>query len=92
MRSPFAAILLELVPLGSSYVSTLSLQEVPDYFAGPAMAKTITQETRVVFGPEQEEWKIAILAELESFAKLGVYETVTLADVGGAEICLEGLS
>ena len=41
------------------------------------MAKTVTQETRVVFGPEQEEWKAAILAELQSFAKLGVYEKVS---------------
>ena len=30
------------------------------------MAKTLTQETRFVFGPEQAEWKEAILAELES--------------------------
>ena len=74
-------------PLGT-YVSTLSQQdsEVPDYFAGPAMAKVLTQEARVVFGPEQEEWKITTLAERESFAKLGVYETVTLAETGGAEI------
>ena len=63
-----------------------ALQEVPDYFAGPAMAKTITQDTRVVFGPEQEEWKAAILAELKSLAKLGVYEVVTRAEVGGQEI------
>ena len=52
-------------------VTALSQQEVPDYFAGPAVAKTVTQESRVVFGPEQAEWKEAILAELESFAKLG---------------------
>ena len=39
-----------------------------------------------MFGPEQEEWKAAILAELESFAKLGVYETVKLSDIRGAEI------
>ena len=84
--SSFAAIPLELVPLEVDYVEALSHQEVPDYFAGPAMAKTITQETRVVFGPEQEEWKAAILAELQSFAKLGVYEVVSRADVGGQEI------
>ena len=69
-----------------AYVSTLSQQEVPDYFAGPAMAKTITQESKVVFGPEQEEWKAVILAEFESFAELGVYETVKLSEVKGAEI------
>ena len=40
----------------------------------------------MVFGPEQEKWKEAILAELESFAKLGVYETVKLVDIRGAEI------
>ena len=68
------AIPLELIPLEVDYVEALSNQEVPDYFAGPTMAKTVTQETRVVFGQEQEEWKAAILAELQSFAKLGVYE------------------
>ena len=40
----------------------------------------------MVFGPEQAEWKEAILAELESFAKLGVYEVVKLKDIRGAEI------
>ena len=39
-----------------------------------------------MFGPDQEEWKAAILAELQSFAKLGVYEVVTRAEVGGQEI------
>ena len=43
------------------------------------------QETKVVFGPEQEEWKAAILAELQSFAKLGVYEVATRAEVGASE-------
>ena len=38
----------------------------------PTMAKTVTQETRVVFGPEQEEWRgcdigrIAILRQIGS--------------------------
>ena len=32
----------------SFQLSALSQQEVPDYFAGPAMAKTVTQESRVV--------------------------------------------
>ena len=77
---------LGAIPVDVAYVTALSQQEVPDYFAGPAMAKTVTQESRVVFGPEQEEWKEAILAELESFAKLGVYEVVKLRDVRGAEI------
>ena len=77
---------LGAIPVDVAYVSALSQQEVPDYFAGPAMAKTVTQESRVVFGPEQEEWKEAILAELESFAKLEVYEVVKLKDVRGAEI------
>ena len=82
----FAAIPLELVPLEVDYVDALSKQEVPDYFAGPTMAKTLTQETRVVFGPEKEEWKAAILAELQSFAKLDVYEAVSRVDVGHQEI------
>ena len=53
--SSFAALPLESIALEVDYVEALSQQEVPDYFAGLAMAKTITQETRVVFGPEQEE-------------------------------------
>ena len=82
----FVAIPLELIPLEIDYVEALSNQEVPDYFAGPTMAKTVTQDTRVVFGPEQEEWKAAILAELQSFAKLGVYEKVSRVDVGNQEV------
>ena len=65
----FSNVDLEAIPVDIAYVTTLSQQEVPDYFAGPAMAKTVTQESRVVFGPEQAEWKEAILAELESFAQ-----------------------
>ena len=82
----FVAIPLELVPLEVDYVDALSKQDVPDYFAGPSMAKTVTQETRVVFGPEKEEWKAAILTELQSFAKLDVYEAVSRVDVGHQEI------
>ena len=82
----FSNVDLEAIPVDIAYVTALSQQEVPDYFAGPAMAKTVTQESRVVFGPEQAEWKEAILADLESFAKLGVYETVMLKDIRGAEI------
>ena len=82
----FENVDLGAIPLDVAYVTALSQQEVPDYFADPAMAKTVTQESRVVFGPEQAEWKEAILAELESFAKLGVYEVVKLKDVRGAEI------
>ena len=41
--SSFAAIPLDSIPLEADYVEALSQQEVPDYFAGPAMAKTITQ-------------------------------------------------
>ena len=77
---------VEAIPVDVACMTALSQQEAPDYFAGPAMAKTVTQESRVVFGPEQEEWKEAILAELESLEKLGVYETVRLADIRGAEI------
>ena len=67
----FENVDLGAIPVDVAYVTALSQQEVPDYFAGPAMAKTVTQESRVVFGPEQAEWKEAILAELESFAKTG---------------------
>ena len=82
----FANVDLEAIPVDVAYVTALSQKEVPDYFAGPAMAKAVTQESSVVFGPEQAEWKEAILAELESFAKLGVYEVVTLKEIRGAEI------
>ena len=82
----FENVDLGAIPVDVAYVTALSQQEVPDYFAGPAMAKTVTQESRVVFGPEQAEWKEAILAELESFAKLGVYEVVKLKDIRGVEI------
>ena len=57
----FSNIDLEAIPMDIAYVTALSQQEVPDCFAGPAMAKTVTQESRVVFGPEQAEWKEAIL-------------------------------
>ena len=40
----------------------------------------------MVFGPEKEEWKAAIQAELQSFAKLGVHEVVSRAEVRGQEI------
>ena len=58
----FSNVDLEAIPVDVAYVTTFSQQEVPDHFAGPAMAKTVTQESRVVFGPEQAEWKEAIKA------------------------------
>ena len=87
----FSNVDLEAIPVDIAYVTALSQQEVPDYFAGPAMAKTVTQESRVVFGPDQAEWKEAILAELESFAKLGVYETVLLKEFAVRRSCLADL-
>ena len=45
----FSNVDLEAIPVDIAYVTALSQQEVPDYFAGPAMAKTLTQESRVVF-------------------------------------------
>ena len=35
----FSNINLEAIPVDIAYVAALSQQEVPDYFAGPAMAK-----------------------------------------------------
>ena len=82
MHLPFSAIDLEAIPVNVAYVTALSQQEVPDYFAGPAMAKTITQEIRVVFRTRTGRVEGCYLsAELESFAKLGVYETVKLSDI-----------
>ena len=37
----FSAIPLEMIPLDVAYVSTLSLQEVPDYFAGQQWRKQL---------------------------------------------------
>ena len=45
----FANVDLEAIPVDVAYVTALSQQEVPDYFAGPAMAKTVTQESRVAY-------------------------------------------
>ena len=59
---------MEMVPVEAAFISTLSEQEVPDYFAGPAMVKTITQV--VVF----EEWKAAMLANWNPL-KIGVYRS-----------------
>ena len=58
-------------PVDVAYVTALSQQEVPDYFAGPAMAKTVTQESRVVFGPEQAESKESDLGRIGIFCKTG---------------------
>ena len=50
----FANVDLEAIPVDVAYVTALSQQEVPDYFAGPAMAKTATQESSVVFGRNRQ--------------------------------------
>ena len=54
----FAAIPLELVPLEVDYVDALSNQEVPDYFAGPTMAKTVTQETEWCLDQKRRNGKL----------------------------------
>ena len=41
----FENVDLGAIPVDVAYVTALSQQEVPDYFAGPAMAKTVTQES-----------------------------------------------
>ena len=61
-------------PLELHVVDALGQQEVPDYFQQPA--KAITEDVSVMKGPYAQEWIAAVLEEIESFKRLGVYEEV----------------
>ena len=68
------------------YVADLNMSKQQELVEASFQMRFWMLEFSAAFGPEQEEWKAAILAELQSFAKLGVYEVVSRADVRGQEI------
>ena len=73
-RSDMQAVPMQFEPLELHVVDALGQQEVPDYFQQPA--KAITEEVSVMKGPDAQEWIAAVLEEIESFKRLGVYEEV----------------
>ena len=73
-RSDMHAVPMQFEPLELHVVDALGQQEVPDYFQQPA--KAITEEVSVMKGPDAQEWIAAVLEEIESFKRLGVYEEV----------------
>ena len=73
-RSDMHAVPMQFEPLELHVVDALGQQEVPDYFQQPA--KAITEEVSVMKGPHAQEWIAAVLEEIESFKRLGVYEEV----------------
>ena len=73
-RSDMHAVPMQFEPLELHVVDALGQQEVPDYFQQPA--KAITEDVSVMRGPEAQEWIAAVLEEIESFKRLGVYEEV----------------
>ena len=73
-RSDFSSVPMRFEPLELHVVDALGQQEVPDYFQQPA--KAITEDVSVMKGPDALEWIQAVLDEIESFKRLGVYEEV----------------
>ena len=73
-RSDMHAVPMQFEPLELHVVDALGQQEVPDYFQQPA--KAITEDVSVMKGPHAQEWIAAVLEEIESFKRLGVYEEV----------------
>ena len=73
-RSDFSSVHMRFEPLELHVVDALGQQEVPDYFQQPA--KAITEDVSVMKGPDSLEWIQAVLDEIESFKRLGVYEEV----------------
>ena len=65
---------LQFEPLELHVIDALGQQEVPDYFQQPA--KAITEDVSVMKGPHAQEWIAAVLEDIESFKRLGVYEEV----------------
>ena len=66
---------MQFEPLELHVIDALGQQEeVPDYFQQPA--KAITEDVSVMKGPHAQEWIAAVLEEIESFKRLGVYEEV----------------
>ena len=73
-RSDMHVVPMQFEPLELHVIDALGQQEVPDYFQQPA--KAITEDVSVMHGPHAQEWIAAVLEEIESFKKLGVYEEV----------------
>ena len=71
-RSDMHAVPMQFEPLELHVVDALGQQEVPDYFQQPA--KAITEDVSVMKGPYAQEWIAAVLEEIESFKRLGVYQ------------------
>ena len=65
------AVPMQFEPLELHVIDALGQQEVPDYFQQPA--KAITEDVSVMKGPHAQEWIAAVLEEIESFKRLGVY-------------------
>ena len=77
-RSDLHAIPMQFEPLELHVIDAMGQQEVPDYFQQPA--KAITEDVSVMKGPNAQEWIAAVLEEIESFKRLGVYEEVPKKD------------
>ena len=73
-RSDMHSVPMRFEPLELHVIDALGQQEVPDYFQQPA--KAITEDVSVMRGPYAQEWIAAVLEEIESFKRLGVYEEV----------------
>ena len=71
-RSDMHAVPMQFEPLELHVIDALGQQEVPDYFQQPA--KAITEDVSVMKGAYAQEWIAAVLEEIESFKRLGVYE------------------
>ena len=77
-RSDMHVVPMQFEPLELHVIDALGQQEVPDYFQQPA--KAITEDVSVMRGPHALEWIAAVLEEIESFKRLGVYEEVPIGD------------
>ena len=73
-RSDLHVVPMQFEPLELHVIDALGQQEVPDYFQQPA--KAITEDVSVMRGPYAQGWIAAVLEEIESFKRLGVYEEV----------------
>ena len=73
-RSDLHVAPMQFEPLELHVIDALGQQEVPDYFQQPA--KAVTEDVSVMRGPYAQEWIAAVLEEIESFKRLGVYEEV----------------
>ena len=73
-RSDMHVVPMQFEPLELHVIDALGQQEVPDYFQQPA--KAITEDVSVMKGPHAQEWIAAVLEEIESFKRLGLYEEV----------------